>query len=123
MNKNEKLSYPAAVFFIVCFSMVMVSCSGWSGSQSKVKKNVNNETKVTIIDIAENDLGQVLIFGESENGSSVFMKNFYKAGKSPKAIHTESQKYVKSILRLKGKNVTIRYRKNNMGDQEILDVK
>lgn len=120
---NKKLSYYTSVFFIVCFSMCAVSCAGWFGIQNDGKRAVKREVKITITDIAPNDLGQVMIFGESEKGSTVLVKNFYRADKSRGAIHAESQKFAKGLLKLRGKKVTVIYRLDSIGNMEVLDIR
>ncbi len=115
---KKKLNCFTAAFLIAGFSMALVTCTGWQG-----KHSLNNEAKVRIKDIAPNDLGQVMIFGESDDGPSVFVKNFYNSGKNQTDMRAEIGKYVDSLWKLKGKEVTITYRKNNAGNLEVVEIR
>ena len=120
---NKMLYYPTVFFYISVIIIFSVSCAGWFGLQNDGKRAVKREMKITITDIAPNDLGQVMIFGESEKGSTVLVKNFYRADKSRGAIHAESQKFAKGLLKLRGKKVTVIYRLDSIGNMEVLDIR
>lgn len=117
MMIKKKVNCFTAAFLITGFCIAIVSCTLMPGNHS-----LKNEIKVKIKDIASNDLGQVMIFGESDDGRSVFVKNFYKPGKTQGDMRTEIGKYIDSILKMKGKEVTITYRKNNAGNLEVVDI-
>lgn len=114
---KKKINYFTKAFLITGFCIALVSCTGMPGNHS-----LKNKAKVKINDIAPNDLGQVMIFGESDDGPSVFVKNFYKSGKNQGDMHGEIKKYVDSLWKLKVKEVTIIYRKNNAGNLEVVDI-
>ncbi len=115
---KKKLKYLTVAFLIAGFGIAMVSCS-----VKPEKHSLNKDVKVRINDIASNDLGQVMIFGKSDDGPSVFVKDFYESDKTQGDMRVEIGKYVHSLSKLKGKDVTITYRKNTAGNLEVVDIR
>lgn len=119
MMAKKKLEYLAAASLLIAgVCMAGLACTGWSGKQSGTIK-----AKVRIVDIAPNDLGQVMIFGESDGVRSVFIKNFYQQDKKKGTINAEIRKYVDSLQKLRGREVTITFRKDKIGDLEVLEIR
>jgi len=46
----------------------------------------------------------------------MFVKSFYMLGKKQRDIRADIHKYLNEISQFKGKQVIIKYRKNNIGD-------
>lgn len=117
MKQNKKINYLVALIILSS-----VSITGFYCTRTPEKKSVENRMNVTVENIASNDLGQVLIFGTSGGDRIMFVKSFYMPGKKQKTIQTDIHKYLKKISHIKGKQVTINYRNNNIGDMQILNI-
>jgi hypothetical protein len=117
MKKNKKINYLIAALILSSVSITGFHCTGTPG-----EKSGETRMNVTVDNIASNDLGQVLIFGTSDGSRKMFVKSFYIPGKKQETIQTDIRKYLKEISPIKGKQVVINYRKNKIGDMEILDI-
>jgi len=118
MIKNKKIYYLTAVIVAA-----VISISGLNCSRPQGRKSGESTVKVTVTDIAANDLGQVMIFGISEGKRSIYVKSFYRADKNQRRVHEEIRKYLKGTAVFKGNDVTITCRKNSIGDMEVLDIR
>jgi hypothetical protein len=82
------------------------------------------EARVKIVDIAPNDLGQVMVFADDGKGNSpAFVRSFYEPEKDQKTVIAEMRKYIAGIEKLRGRDVTVRYRKDSIGNLEIVDIR
>jgi len=80
-------------------------------------------SKVRIVDFAPNDLGQVMVFAEDADGARmVFVKNFYERGKGASTMKAEMINYMKGLEKYRGRKVSIRHRKDKIGDLLIKEI-
>lgn len=78
---------------------------------------------VTVVDIAPNDLGQVMVFAlDAEGNRTVFVKNFYSSLKSRAAIREAQYRCRVGLLRYKGRRVRITWYRNEPGDRVLVDI-
>ncbi len=81
-------------------------------------------SKVKIVDVAPNDLGQVMVFAEDRDGRRmVFVKNFYESGKDSPRMKAEMTAYMSGLEKYRGKKASIRHRKDKIGDLIIKEIK
>ncbi len=119
LTKKKDIYRPLAAIFIAGICIMTGFCNCKSGSQSGIR-----EARVKIMDIAPNDLGQVMIFtGDDAGNRLVFVKSFYQPEKNREAIHEQIKKYMNGLERFKGQDVTVVYRKDAIGDLEIVEIR
>jgi hypothetical protein len=76
--------------------------------------------KARIVNIATNDLGQVMVFTEdAQKNTMVFVKNYYVEDRSADTISADMQAYFKKIEPFRGRTVTIHYRRDAVSDNII----
>jgi hypothetical protein len=118
MRVKKKINHYVIILIILAVVPAGVRCN--------FKPNKNNEEKsvrVTFVDCAPNDLGQVMIFGQDEKGGKLaFRKNFYDERSSQKEIKNRMNKYIRSIEQKRNKIVKIIYYNDDVGDMIIVDM-
>lgn len=76
--------------------------------------------KARIVEIATNDLGQVMVFAEDAGKREmVFVKNFYSEGANSAKISADMQAYYNKIAHFRGRAASIRYHSDAVGDNII----
>ncbi|RPI90679.1 MAG: hypothetical protein EHM32_11320 [Spirochaetales bacterium] len=117
MRVNKKNLLRTACFLLALGTLgaglrCMKGCDTTPGKEGVVKAH--------IVNVATNDLAQVMVFAEDEGKNSmVFVKNFYREGQAREKISADMQGYFKKIEPYRGRTVTIRYHRDGVGDNII----
>lgn len=120
MRVNNKM-YIRAAFLLLTLGALgtglrcMKGCDTGPGREGVVKARVVN--------VATNDLAQVMVFAEKNDKTEmVFVRNFYREGRDRAKISADMQAYHNKIAPLRGRTVTIRYRRDAVGDNIIENI-
>lgn len=118
MRVKKKIGHYSIILIIFAMVLAGVWCVFKPG-----KNHEEKSVRVRFLDCAPNDLGQVMVFGEDENGARMaFRKNFYEDHISQKEIKNRMNKYIRSIEKNRSKSVKIIYYNDDVGDMIIVDI-